>query len=182
MINSEFKKQLKEMKEYVALATVDSQNYQKINIDLIKTLVNEQNTPGVYVTLNKPFKTLKTLFDNVSINTKLIIFIDAVTETPRIEKTKDCLYIGNPEKLSDLSIAMDQAVRAIPSDEKFVFFDSLSTLLIYNNPNTIAKFIHFLSTKMREWKVKGIIISLERGNKELIDKLTQFCDLSLDFK
>ena len=170
------------MKEYVALATVDSQNYQDVNTDLLKTLVNEQKTPGVYVTMNKPFKTLKSLFDKEGINTKIIIFIDAVTESSRVEMTQDCLFIGNPEKLSDISIAMDQAVRAITFDEKFVFFDSLSTLLIYNNPNTIAKFIHFLSTKMREWKVKGIIISLERDNKQLIDKLIQFCDLSFDFK
>ncbi len=181
---SEFQDQIKELKEFVALATVNPRDYQKINIGIIKKLVNEDKTPGVYVTLNKPYKTLKSLFEREKIDSSLILFIDAVTNTKdkRLEKTKDCLYIGSPENLSDISVAMDEAVRAVPGEKKFVFFDSLSTLLIYNQPGTIAKFIHFLAGKMREWGVKGIIISLEKGaNKELIDKLSQFCDVSFDF-
>ena len=76
---------------------------------------------------------------------------------------------------------MDQAVRAIPGEKKFLFFDSLSTLLIYNKPITVAKFIHFLSGKMRMWRVKGIIISLEKeSDKELLSELSQFCDIRLD--
>jgi hypothetical protein len=35
---------------------------------------------------------------------------------------------------------------------------------------------------MRVWKVKGIIISLERdADKELIEELSQFCDVVIDF-
>lgn len=181
MINQDFKVQLESLKEYVALALVPAKDYQKTNIEIIKILINEQNTPGVYVTLNKPYKVLRSLFDKNGIRTSLIIFIDAVSEEKSIKKTKDCLFIGNPEKLSDISIGMDQAVRAIESENKFVFFDSLSTLLIYHEPTTIAKFIHFLSTKMREWGVKGIIISLQSDtNKELIAQLTQFCDLTIN--
>ena len=83
--------------------------------------------------------------------------------------------------MSDISISMDQAVRAIPSDEKFLFFDSLSTLLMYNNVGTVAKFIHFLAGKMRVWKVKGIIVSLRKEkDSELIENLMQFCDVMLE--
>ena len=113
----------------------------------------------------------------------MVIFIDAVTKTAggRTNKTKSCLFIGSPENLSDISMAMDQAVRAVPKEEKFLFFDSLNTLLIYNSPQVVAKFIHFLSGKMRVWKVKGIIITLEKEtNKELINELSQFCDVVLE--
>jgi KaiC/GvpD/RAD55 family RecA-like ATPase len=183
VIKKEFKDQLQDLNEYVALALVSQDNYQNTNIEFVKTLVNEQKTPGVYITLNKPYKTLKSILEKSSIDTSLIIFIDAITPMDSVKKTEDCLFIGSPEKLSDISIAMDQAVRAIPADKKFVFFDSLSTLLIYHQSNTIAKFIHFLSTKMREWNVKGIIISLESdSNKELISKLSQFCDLTFEVK
>ncbi len=114
----------------------------------------------------------------------MVIFIDAVSKTAggEIKKTKACLFIGSPENLSDISMAMDQAVRAVPSKEKFLFFDSLNTLLIYNDPTTVAKFIHFLSSKMRAWQVKGIIVSLEKqSDKELINELSQFCDIKLEF-
>jgi len=47
---------------------------------------------------------------------------------------------------------------------------------------TVARFIHFLAGKMRVWQVKAIIISLERKeDKELIDELSQFCDVIMDF-
>lgn len=172
---------LKGLKEYVALAIVDSETYQKTNIKIIKELIAE-GTPGVYVTLNKPYDDLKKTFKREKVDPLRVIFIDAVTKTigGEIKKTKDCLYIGNPRNLSDISIAMDQAVMAIPSKNKFLFFDSLSILLLYNDVSVVAKFIHFLSGKMRVWKVKGIIISLKRKkDQELINELKEFCDVTL---
>src|SRR3989338_1306549 len=175
----EFHKKLKELKDYIALATVPASSYNKTNIEIIKNFISE-GIPGVYITLNKPYSTMLESFKKNKIDTRLIIFVDSVTKlaSSNVKKDKNCLFIGSPERLSDISIAMDQAVRAIPTKEKFVFFDSLSTLLIYNKSDTVARFIHFLATKMRAWKVKGIIISLEKEkNKDLIDKLTQVCDL-----
>ena len=177
-------KGLHDATEYVALATVEAAKYQQTNSEIIQYLTTIDGTPGVYVTLNKPFITVEALLRNAQVNTDMIIFIDAVTRTTggSVEKTQKCLFIGSPENLSDISLAMDQAVRAIPPGEKkFLFFDSLNTLLIYNKPGTVAKFIHFLAGKMRIWKVKGIIISLEKeSDRELLSELSQFCDIRLD--
>src|SRR3989344_9441213 len=153
-----FKEKIKDLKEYVVLATVKAKDYQKTNMQIIKHLTEEENVPGVYVTLSKPYETVEKQFRNAGIDTELVIFIDTVTSTggSQIKKTDKCLFIGSPEKLSDISIAMDQAVHSLPSQEKFVFFDSLSILLMYNEVETVAKFIHFLATKMRSWKVKEI--------------------------
>ena len=175
--------ELTQAKEYVALAKIKAAAYQKTNVEIIKYLTADQNTPGVYVTLNKPFETMKKLFTQQGVANDLIIFIDAVTKTSggQIERVDNCLFIGSPENLSDISLAMDQAVRAVPGKEKFLFFDSLNTLLIYNKPATVAKFVHFLSGKMRVWGVKGIIVSLEKeSDKELLEELGQFCDITLD--
>ena len=183
-VKEEFKEKVKDLKEYVALATVDAKNYQKTNLEIIRHLIEDKNIPGVYVTLNKPFDTMQDVFKKEKIDIRMIIFIDAVTKTVggEIEKTDKCLFIGAPDNLSDISIAMDQAVRSLPSKERFVFFDSLSTLLVYNSVPTVARFIHFLAGKMRVWKVKGVIVSLRKEkDKELIDELTQFCDVILDF-
>ena len=183
-IKEEFKEKVKGLKQYVALATVDAKNYQKTNLEIIRYLIEDKNVPGVYVTLNKPFETMIGVFKKEKIDPRMVIFIDAVTKTSggKIEKTEKCLFIGAPDNLSDISIAMDQAVRALPSEERFVFFDSLSTLLMYNNIVTVARFIHFLAGKMRVWKVKGIIVSLrKKQDQELIDELMQFCDIMLDF-
>jgi len=173
---------LKGLKEYVALAVVNAGKYKDTNMSIIKGLV-DQNTPGVYVSLNLPYTTLKKNFETKKVDTSKVIFIDAITKTAggKIEKKKDCLFIGSPKNLSDISVSMDQAIMAIPTKDKFLFFDSLSTLLLYNDVKVVAKFVHFLSGKMRIWKVKGIIISLRRKeDKDLIDELETFCDVKLD--
>jgi|TARA_B100001971_G_scaffold182939_1_gene180572 hypothetical protein len=60
-------KNLKDLKEYVALATVNAKDYQNINLEIIRHMIEEENIPGVYVTLNKPFKTLKSLLKGCSV-------------------------------------------------------------------------------------------------------------------
>lgn len=177
-----FKKGVKGLKDYIVLVTVDSENYQKSNIEILKLLVNEQKTPGVYVTLNKPFDIMQRLFKQNKIDSRLVIFIDAISKTDENKKkVKNCLFIGSPEKLSDISVAMDQAVKALPTKERFVFFDSINTLQVFNKPGTVARFVYFLASKIREWKIKGVIISIKKDSDEaLINELIQFCDLKID--
>jgi hypothetical protein len=180
-VKAQFQKDVNNLKDYVVLVVVDAKKYQKTNLDLIKYLVSEKKIPGVYVTLNRPYDIMQRTFQKNNIDTRLIIFIDAVTNTSgEVKKVKNCLYIGSPEKLSDISVAMDQAVKALPK-EKFVFFDSINTLTIFNKPVTVTRFVHFLAEKMREWKIKGIIISLKKGIDEvLINELTTLTDSRID--
>ncbi len=174
-----FDKEVKSLKDYILLIAVDAKSYQKTAVDIVRFLVNEQNIPGVYATLNKPCDIIERTFASNGIDTRLIIFIDAASRT-EARKVGNCLYIGSPEKLSDMSLAMDQAIKALPA-EKFLIFDSLNTLAIFNKPATVARFVHFLAAKMREWKVKGIIITLEKETEPaLLDELTQFSDARID--
>ncbi len=176
-----FKKEIKSLRDYIILITVNAKNYQNAALDIVKFLVNEQGVPGVYVTLNKPYDIMQRLFSSNNIDPRLIIFIDATSRTEGSKKIENCLYIGNPEKLSDISVAMEQAIRALPTTEKFLIFDSLNTLSIFNKATTVARFMHFLTGKMREWKIKGVIITLEKETEQaLLDELTQFADVRID--
>lgn len=180
-VKETFKKEVSSLKDYILLVTVDAKNYQKAAIDVVKILVNEQKIPGVYVTLNKPYEIMQRILMSNNIDTRLIIFIDATSNVEGAKKIENCLYMGNPEKLSDMSVAMDQAIKALPTDEKFLIFDSLNTLAIFNKPSTVARFIHFLTGKFREWKIKGIIITLEKETEPaLLDEITQFSDARID--
>ena len=179
-VKETFKKEVKSLKDYIFLITVDAKNYNKISPDLLKFLVNDQHIPGVYVTLNKPYEIIQRNLEASGIDTRLILFIDG-TSRSESKKVENCLYIGSPEKLSDMSVAMDQAVKALPTDDKFLVFDSLNTLSIFNKSVTVARFIHFLVGKMREWKIKGIIITLEKETEQaLLDEVTQFSDARVD--
>ena len=148
-VRDKFKKGVKGLKDYIVLVTVDAGNYQKSNIEILKLLVNEQKTPGVYVTLNKPFDIMQRVFKQNKIDSRLVIFIDAISKVDENKKVKNCLFIGSPEKLSDISVAMDQAVKALPTKERFVFVDSINTLQVFNKPGTVARFVYFLASKIR---------------------------------
>lgn len=179
-VKETFKKEVKNLKDYVILITLDAKNYQKAVIDVVKSLVNDQRVPGVYVTLNKPYEIIQRILASSNIDTRLIIFIDVSSRTES-KKVENCLYIGNPEKLSDMLVAMDQAIKSLPTAEKFLIFDSLNTLAIFNKPGTVARFVYFLATKIREWKIKGVILTLEKETDiALLDELTQFSDARIN--
>ena len=103
-VRDKFHNALKELKQYIALAIVAAPKYQQTNMQIIKELTETNAIPGVYVTLNKPYANLKTEFEADRIDTRMIIFIDAVTETAggKTEKTESCLFIGSPQNLSDI--------------------------------------------------------------------------------
>ena len=175
-----FKKEVMGQKDYILLITADPKSYQKTAINLLKTFVGKESTPGVYVTLNKPCSIIERNLAANKIDTRLIIFIDAASRGES-GKVGNCLFIGTPEKLSDMSVAMDQAIKSLPTSEKFLIFDSLNTLAIFNTDSVVARFVHFLASKMREWKVKGVIITLEKETRQdLLEQMSQFADLRLD--
>ncbi|MBI2559212.1 hypothetical protein HYW20_07870 [Candidatus Woesearchaeota archaeon] len=179
-LEENFKNEVEGLKDYILVVTVGAKDYQKATIDIVRFLVSGHGIPGVYVTLNKPYEIIQRNLINSKIDQRLVIFIDAASRT-QSKKVENCLYIGSPEKLSDISVAMDQAVKSIPTEEKFLIFDSLNTLSIFNKPSTVARFTHFLTGKMREWKIKGVIITLANETEQaLLDELTQMSDARVD--
>src|SRR3989344_7778591 len=100
-LKRDFKDKLKNLKEYVALATVESKDYQRTNLRIIRHLTKEQNIPGVYVTLNRPYESMNNILKNNKIDTNMILFIDAITKIVGgdVMKKGKCLFIGSPERL-----------------------------------------------------------------------------------
>jgi hypothetical protein len=70
---------------------------------------------------------------------------------------------------------------AIPSKNKSLFVDSISTLLIYNRAETVSKFLHFLTGKIRVLNLNGVLLSTEKElDPEFADQLEQFVDKTVD--
>lgn len=171
----------KGLHDFIALVVSSSRSYEKTRTDIIK-FFGDKKVPGVYVTLNKPCDILAHNFEMRDINPELIMFIDGISLHSKYIKDYKCSLIRNPERLSDMSVAIDQAIRSMEEvSEKFIVFDSLSTLLIFNQKNTVARYCHYLTGKMREWKIKGVLLSIKTEvDKELADQITQFCDFKVE--
>jgi len=160
------------------LVLTTPKEYNKVNIALAEYIVNNVGIPGVYVTLNKPYKSMKDALQNL-IDMRMIIFIDVITKPTggKMIDLDNCLYLDNIHNLSDLGIAIDRALEAIPGENKFLLFDSLTTLEIYNKTDTVLKFIYFLSGKIRSKSINGIFLSLKRQtDDDITSHLSMFCD------
>jgi hypothetical protein len=180
----EFIKSLKP--KTVVLFIIDAKKYHKIHPKVLRMIIEERCFAGIYITINKPYNTLIKYLKENKINTKNIFFIDAISRVVggNIRMTKDCLYIPSPTQLTDLAIAMTQALESMKHKEnKFIFLDSLSTLLIYNSFEVTAKFVHFIITRLRVFGLVGLIISIEKQiDERMLNILIEMCDKVVEVK
>lgn len=166
------------------LMLVNTRNYNDVIISLLKHFVMDKRIPSVYVNLNKPYNTIIDSLEGEKINTKAIIFIDCVTTiTKESKRAENCLFLGPHQNLTDISIAISEAINAIPYPNKLLLLDSLNTLLIYNDPSVVQRFVRFVIGKIRKWNIGGVLMVLkEKSNDALIKELSQATDLVIDME
>jgi hypothetical protein len=170
----------------VVLFVIDSQKYHDIHPKLLKAVLSSNGTAGIYITVNKPYAALQDYLKDNKIDTSNMFFIDAITKTvgDDIKMTDDCLYIPSPNRLTDMAMALTQALDIMENKErKFIFLDSLSTMLIYNPVDVVAKFVHFVISKLRLFSLVGIIISIEKQiDERMVNILVEMCDETVELK
>jgi len=198
----ELKKEIKsisEMEEFIGklphnkivLFLVDSKMYMKRNLSILKILVNQNKFSGIYITVNRPFDSLIQIMKDDFIDTEKIFFIDCITKmvpvtdkislSPKnkLERSENCIFIPSPSRLTEIGLALSEVLAGTENPKnKFLYLDSLSTLLIYNDLETIVKFVHFLSTRIRLYGIVGIIMCVEKIIEErLFNILSEICDI-----
>ena len=132
--------------------------------------------PCLYVTLNKGYKTISAELRKQKGTISNVYFIDSSARTKEETTNSDnVILISGPHALTELSLAINAAART--KHFALVFFDSLDTLLIYNDIKTVEKFIHYLISSLRNLHVSGILFCLEtEAAKQIIPPICQFCD------
>lgn len=138
---------------------------------------SSKNDKGIIVSANRPYTTLLNNYKNNGIDTNKIFIIDCISKSLNADnKTKNVSFIENLSALTDISLSIDEHINDSTS-KKFIFFDSLTTMLLHNNPNILARFIHNVLTKMRLNYIGGVIISLQDiNNREVRAEIAQLCD------
>jgi len=161
-----------------AMIIADAENSLMVNIRTLKYLCNKRDMPGIYITVNRPYQAIHRILLDNKVNLDKLFFIDCITTAVGSEPRREerCLFVS-PTDLTDLAVSVDEWIETMPEKEKFLFMDSLSTLLFYNSVGTIAKFSHFLTDRMKLWNLTGIFMSLEsESDPHLLDDISQFCD------
>lgn len=167
--------------EFIALIVSAADIYSIAQEIVLKVLIGKKGMCGTYVTFNRPYSTLKASIEGMGLDVSRLFFIDLITESAggsaQRSASDRCFYVSSPKNLTELSILMEQAMLRLPRDRRFVFIDSISTMLIYNDSDTVLRFIHSLTGKMRLLGITGIIFLLEKESDEKFKaQVAQFCD------
>lgn len=168
--------------QWLLLFIVNAKEYLETNMAILKEVKKQEDIGGIYITLNRPYASLIKILEQNNIKTDNLFFLDCITKTVGAEKEQEnCLFLESPQNLTQLAIAIDEIAKAMPMKNKFLFIDALSTLLIYNQAGTVAKFLHFITGKMRVLELKGVMLSVEKElDPKIAEHLEQFVDKVID--
>ena len=163
--------------DYIILIETTPEKSLDVNMALVK-LLSEKNDKGIIVSVNRPYLNLLEFYKRNKIDVSKMFIIDCISKngnngSPKLENV---VFLENASALTDISLSINEHLNGSP-EKKFLYFDTLTTMLIHNKPQVFARFLHNVLTKMRINGVGGILISLiDDHNKETRAEIAQLCD------
>jgi archaellum biogenesis ATPase FlaH len=146
----------KTLEEDVSLILVDATTYQSVIVKILKELIGKKKMNGIYIALNKPYKTLTKFLNGKGVDSQKLSFIDTLTEGD--EKNK--VYV-QAENLSGMGIKIAQIMKK--ENPGFIIFDTVDTFMVYNKKSSLEKFFTSLITKLRNSEKKCIMIGIKEA-------------------
>ncbi|HVP94565.1 MAG TPA: hypothetical protein VMS89_05260 [Methanoregulaceae archaeon] len=164
----------------IILLLAESRKLRQLNLEVIReTTTNGYSVILLSVTL--PNMVIKRTYSAAGIDLSRVHVVDAVTKYsggPTDMDDPQCRYISNPGNLTDIGIVLTELLKSVPGEKKCLFFDDVSTMLLYSPSVTISKFIHFMTNKLRLYDVFGVLLAVEKGlDPALVTQLSTFADL-----
>jgi KaiC/GvpD/RAD55 family RecA-like ATPase len=158
--------------------------------DLLEAIFNsiQRNTQDIwtFVTVSKTFNHLTKTFKE-SIQNPSIKFIDCISRAAGIsDNSNNCIYLESPVMLENLMLEIMNNFKNKKCDfDKYVVIDSLSALMIYNDPEIIREFISLVLNRGRAENIHVVTILVEEemdSNKliQLNDKIIVLRDSFID--
>ena len=160
---------------FVAMVYVATDKYADSALEAVTALTAGKR--GVYITINRPCAKLDEVFRENNIDTSKIIFIDAITQIamPNVKSGNSYVYIKHPSDLTNMYIRLLEALKKIDG-KKFLVVDSISTLMVYNSPETVLRFAHALASKLPAQGVDVVYIALLDEKNASVESIAGMCD------
>jgi len=148
----------------------------KLYVSKIKELVSSLSSDYsriCYVSLNKPYPVISESLKKQGIDTKKFFFVDCTGNPSKNEG--QVVYVSSPKALTEMSITITKVLEM--GKIEALIFDSLSTLLIYEQPSTVVKFTHSLISALRSRNAAGFFMCLKGGTgSEIVKDISMFAD------
>lgn len=160
----------------IVVLVIPNEKYTKKIVDVAK-FFSETTNSLCYVSLNKLYSSLTTSLTKENVNHDNFLFMDGITKSanPDAVEADNCMYLDSSSNLTELSILVDRVMKSDKFDG--FLFDSLSTILIYNQGDAVSKFVHDLINKIRAHKTTAVFTALEGDTgSDLLKEISMFVD------
>ena len=109
-----------------------------------------------------------------------LVFIDLFSATMglTLEEEKGVKTIPSLSDLASYNVALREVLAGMQRRELQIrlSFDSLSTLLMYNPPQTVSRFLHILFGRLRSMRVTSLFLLEEAHDANVISMIMGLCD------
>ena len=154
-------------------------NPEKYFENVVKIFRGMADLHVIYVTTNKPYTHIMNIFKQEGLAVEKIFFVDCISKevlNTLPAETENCMFVEGPQDIVGISFAINAGIEHMPGD-KILFFDSLSTLLMYNDEFVVGRFSNFIVNKLRANGVSGVILALESDfEKDILKNVQSFVD------
>jgi len=162
------------------LVFLQNKNY----LEELHKIVNSRkkdNAKICYVCLSKPYAEIIEDFKNEKIDCNNFFFVDTLSSLSyNLQPVKNCIFVSKPDNLNGIKKAIKKAIAKHGCGT--VVFDTISTLLIYQQAHSIVRFTHeMIMDEMQKTVDKVYLVLKEAGiyrdeSAKLIKDLHLFAD------
>jgi KaiC/GvpD/RAD55 family RecA-like ATPase len=143
----------------VIMMELPTESYFDASSSSIKALMNE-GFEGVYISFQRPFKNIFSLFADRGIDVERLLFIDAATSLNQEvqEENPKCIHISEDIDIDELVRAIYTSLPRLRGKKKFIFIDSLTTIALYKPLSETMRFSEFLIRTVRKAETESITL------------------------
>ena len=155
-----------------------SNNYSDLVQAMFEHIKTCPDEAWVYVTVTRPYDAILKQHGGMASHNN-IRFIDCVSRASGISKANpNCIFIESPTMLEKIGLEIMNIFKEVDENtDKYLVLDSLSNLIIYNDPEIITEFFYHLINRTRARNIHTISIAIEEeGMDKYLNKLIYLND------
>jgi len=142
-------------------------NYSDLIQAIFEVVRGNPHDAWVYVSVTKPYNLLVKQYEAIQM-AKNIRFIDCVSRVSGIsDSSENCVYLESPSMLEKLSLEIINIFKEVsPETKKYLVIDSISNLIVYNDPEIVREFFYHIINRTRARDIHTISLAVEEEGLE----------------
>jgi len=153
-------------------------NYSDLIEAMFERIHDKPEEAWVYVTISKPYDTLVKQYGLLP-ELRNIRFIDCISRAAGLTKTSpNVTLVESPTMLEKLGLDIMNIFKKVDEKtRKYLVLDSLTNLIIYNDPDIVTEFFYNILNKTRARDIHTISLAIEDQDLECyLNRLIYFND------